>query len=141
MLIRCSTLPSRLIALAINLFLALPPGWCCSAFAAIPTFAASEKEPATKSCCCCSGLEAPTQSPSQSPEKNTPPIDPCSSPCCERLPTLLVAGHDGVPDLAAPMIVAVVDFPPPLAIELPSRVVPHCDTSPPLRILLCSWLC
>lgn len=136
MLTRTSTLPMRSLALAVSLFLALPPGWCCSAVAAF-AFSSSE-EAAKKSCCCC--VETPAQTPAQSPAK-APPVDPCSSPCCERLPTLLVAAYDGVQDFAAPIMVAVIEFPPPPAVESVSPFVPVDDSSPPLRILLCTWLC
>jgi hypothetical protein len=115
------------------LLIALPIGWCCC----LPT-ANAEESVAKPTCCCCGDQETPTPS-KPAPTPKTPPC------CCqETIAALSTSWQEGGPD-AIPFAFLPADFDDwreefsAFAHEpsLPSWL----DTSPPLQILYCTWLC
>lgn len=116
------------------MLIALPIGWCCW----LPSVRANE-DTVKPTCCCCGDQETPTPS---KPAPPTPKVPPC---CCEPIPVVL---SDSSRD-ESPVQVSFVFLPANFNVwhdafavmEHRSLSPDRIDTSPPLQILFCTWLC
>ena len=131
---------ARMMTFGSAFILALPPGWCCFAlnFLLAASAPGDEVPPPLHACC---RLPAAPGVPSAPAKDDQPsPAKPRTACCCQQAPAQ-PKNSDGAPD-ALPCLAALPDAPPSV---LATHTECGCDavpnTSVPLQVLHCLWLC
>lgn len=129
---------ARLLALFTALVLAFPPCWCCVARRAAETEAApSEKSPQPSSCCC--HVPPPILPEQDRPEETPIPCKSCC--CCQQHAVQPKSPEAAAPEAAvAPLALTGVPQVVPVAVSVSGDLTLH-DSSPPVRVRNCIWLC
>src|SRR5262245_31822275 len=134
---------TRSLGLLCSLLLVLPPGWCCAAGVAAccgkqQPVEKQEAPQTAKNCCCC---PEPSDQKCNRRNSTAKPSKPAKSCCCESLPSLLTEKADQWPDLVAmPLVILVEELVFDASDRIDSGHV-FVDSSPPLHVLHCVWMC
>lgn len=129
---------TRSLVVACSLLLALPPGWCCFAFHALP--AADRVTAANVPPCCKHKLHANSSTSQQVPR----PLQHGECPCDDRVSTPADDHHGYTPDLSVSVLQAVSATVPAVlgtTHHVDGRDVSDPIAAPSLRILHCHWTC
>jgi hypothetical protein len=122
---------TRLLVFATSLLLALPAGWCCAA----PAPTASEAKSSVPPCC-------QTQHDDHSGSSSAPISPHQNCECCWAPQSSIPPGKTVLPDftlLVQPLDVVLASTMRPTAEAPLETSLPVA--SPPLHVLLCTWVC
>ena len=127
-------LVTRLLVLSTALLLALPPGWCCAA----PAADDSAKESRSSVPPCCQGKHDESK-PNNSTPSNTQHrnCQCCWAPESSTAPSKTILPDATLLALPVPVVLAPVAI---LGISEPIETG-FASSSPPLHVLLCTWVC